>query len=130
MQPGGGTLGEPAAEEIEVATAHAMWQAGDVIVDVRLHEEFAGGHVAGAVNIPLRELAVRERELPAGQVITVCSTGIRSRRGAATLARAGRTSFSLRGGTKAWAAAGHPVVVGTEPGPRRRRAWWRRLLPT
>ncbi|NED97666.1 rhodanese-like domain-containing protein [Phytoactinopolyspora alkaliphila] len=105
-----------------------MWMAGDLIVDVRSPEEFAAGHVAGAVNIPLRELAVREGELPRGQVVTVCSTGIRSLRGATALARTGRTSFSLRGGTKAWAAAGHPVVTGAEPGRRRTRSLWRRLL--
>ncbi|MGH3657889.1 MAG: hypothetical protein ACRDUA_14630, partial [Micromonosporaceae bacterium] len=44
----------------------------------------------------------------------------RSRQGADRLARLGRTALSLRGGTKAWAAAGFPIATGTEPGPRRR----------
>ncbi|NEE00913.1 rhodanese-like domain-containing protein [Phytoactinopolyspora halotolerans] len=104
-----------------------MWQAGDLMVDVRLPEEYAAGHIAGAVNIPIRDLPVRQSELPGGQIITVCSTGNRSRRAATTLAALGRTSCSLRGGTKAWAAAGHPVVAGPEPGERRRRPFWRRL---
>jgi hypothetical protein len=37
------------------------------------------------------------------------------------LVRLGRTAVSLRGGTKAWAAAGLPIATGAEPGPRRRR---------
>lgn len=116
------------AEEIDVATAHAMWRAGDPIVDVRPPEEYALGHIAGALNVPLRELAARESEVPAGQVIAVCSIGHRSLRGAHTLARLGRTSFSLRGGTKAWKAAGYPIVADAEPGARGRVPSWRQLL--
>lgn len=115
-------------EEVDLPTAYAMWEAGDPIIDVRTPAEYAAGHIAGAVNVPLRELAVRERELPAGQVVAVCSMGNRSLRGAHTLARFGRTAFSLRGGTKAWAAAGHPLVRDLKPGSRRRPAVWQRLL--
>ncbi|WP_205857665.1 rhodanese-like domain-containing protein [Phytoactinopolyspora endophytica] len=121
-------FGNPVAEEIDVPTAQAMWRADDTIIDVRLPEEYARGHIAGAVNVPLRELLVRERGLPDGQVITVCSTGVRSLRGATTLAGAGRTAYSVRGGTKAWSAAGLPTVTGSEPGLRRKRPLWRRLL--
>ncbi|NDL55479.1 rhodanese-like domain-containing protein [Phytoactinopolyspora sp. XMNu-373] len=103
-----------------------MVRSGDVVVDVRLPEEYASGHVAGAVNIPLRELPARIGELPHGQIVTVCSLGNRSLRGAQTLARLGRTAFSLRGGTKAWEAAGLPTVAGPEPvRARRRRFPWR-----
>jgi rhodanese-related sulfurtransferase len=116
----------PGAEEIDVTTAHAMARSGDVIVDVRLPEEYASGHVAGAVNIPLRELPVRIDELPEGPIVTVCSMGNRSPKGAHTLARFGRTAFSVRGGTKACAAAGLPVVTGPEPDRvRRRTSLWR-----
>jgi hypothetical protein len=50
----------------------------------------------------------------------VCSMGGRSRQGAERLARLGRSALSLRGGTKAWVAAGLPVVTGSEPGDRTR----------
>lgn len=119
---------EPPVEEIDVSTAHAMWAAGDVVVDVRLPEEYSAGHIPGARNIPLRDLATRERELPPGQIVAVCSTGNRSLRGAVTLARLGRTAYSLGGGTKAWSAAGHRVVNGGEPGSRRRPSLLRRLM--
>lgn len=119
---------EPVVEEIDVPTAHAMWQAGDLIIDVRLPEEYAAGHVAGAWNVPLRNLPARAQNLPPGQIVTVCSTGIRSLQGAEMLSRLGRAAFSVRGGTKAWASAGHPLVRGTDPGPRRRTSWWQRLV--
>jgi rhodanese-related sulfurtransferase len=115
------------SEEIDVPTAEAMWRAGDLVVDVRTAEEYADGHIAGAVHVPLDRIAFLHEDLPAGQVIAVCSMGNRSRRGAETFARLGRTAFSLQGGTKAWAAAGLPIERSTSPGPRRRRkSWWRR----
>jgi len=116
-----------AAEEIEVDVAHAMWRAGDLVVDVRTSSEYAHAHIAGAINIPLDLIPVRARELPPGQVIAVCSLGNRSRRGAKAMARAGREAFSMRGGTKAWARAGLAIVTGTDPGERDGPSAWRRL---
>lgn len=110
--------GEPSAEDVDLTVARAVWDAGDVIVDVRTPSEYAAGHIAGALNVPLDTIAFRIDELPPGQVLAVCSMGSRSRQGAERFARLGRTSLSLRGGTKAWAAAGLPVVRGPEPGAR------------
>lgn len=106
------------AEEIDLDVAHACWAAGDLVVDVRLPEEYARGHIAGAINLPLSSIPVRLEELPPGQIITVCSMGNRSRLGADVFARHGRTALSMRGGVKAWQRAGLPVVTGTEPGAR------------
>lgn len=108
------------AEEIELEAARSCWAAGDLVVDVRTPAEYAHGHIAGAINVPLSAIPLRAKELPAGQVITVCSMGNRSRLGAEAFARTGRTALSLRGGTKAWRRAGMPVVTGSEPGERRR----------
>ncbi|WP_222854248.1 rhodanese-like domain-containing protein [Fodinicola acaciae] len=112
------------AERVDVSVAHAVWQAGDTFLDVRTPDEYAHGHIPGALYVPIDELAVRARELPAGQLITVCSMGNRSWRAARLLDLAGRSALSLDGGTKAWEAAGHPLVRGPEPGARR-RSWWR-----
>jgi rhodanese-related sulfurtransferase len=105
-----------AAERIDVATAREMWKAGDIFVDVREPDEYARGHVSGAVNIPLGKLPGIVRDLPEGQVITLCSMGGRA---AAQLDAMGRTALSIEGGTKAWAAAGLPVAVGPAPGKRK-----------
>ena len=106
------------AEPIDVAVARELWRAGDLFVDVRTAEEYARGHVPGAINVPLDRIPFVQESLPAGQVVAVCSSGQRSWRGAEAFARGGRTAFSLRGGTKAWQAAGLPVETG---GPSRSR---------
>jgi phage shock protein E len=73
----------------EVATALA---ANAVVVDVRTPAEFAGGHVPGALNVPLDALPARLGELPADRLIVVyCASGMRSARAASVLRGAGRT---------------------------------------
>jgi phage shock protein E len=50
------------------------------VVDVRTHQEFMGGHVAGSINIPLNELQSRVDEVKAlaGPVLLCCASGMRS----------------------------------------------------
>src|SRR3990172_6990304 len=72
---------------------------------VRSPEEFAAGHVDGAVNIPLDALAARAPELPRDAlVVTVCAKGGgRSEQAADQLRARGFTAVRfLRGGTEAW----------------------------
>ncbi|REF37376.1 rhodanese-like domain-containing protein [Thermasporomyces composti] len=114
------------AEEIDLAMARAIWEAGGLIVDVRTPEEYAAGHIPGAINVPVDRIAFHLERLPPGQVVTVCSMGNRARRGAERFARLGRPAMHLRGGTKAWAAAGYPLVTGPDPGEWRPLA--RRVL--
>lgn len=109
------------AEQVDVDVARAVWEAGDPVIDVRLESEYASGHVAGALNVPVALLVARAAELPAGQLLVVCTFGQRSWRAAQLLALAGRETICLRGGTKAWQAAGLPVLTGPAPGRRRRR---------
>ncbi|MEI6733701.1 MAG: rhodanese-like domain-containing protein [Comamonadaceae bacterium] len=50
-----------------------------LVVDVRTAEEFAKGHIAGALNIPAEEMANRSSEIPAGKpVLFHCSSGTRA----------------------------------------------------
>lgn len=64
-----------------VQTDYAMLvQQGAVIVDVRSAGEFAGGHINGAINIPLDRLSagvtqIKNKQTP---VITCCASGMRS----------------------------------------------------
>jgi rhodanese-related sulfurtransferase len=50
------------------------------IVDVRTRAEFAGGNVAGSINIPLQEVVEREAEIMALEqpVMFCCASGGRS----------------------------------------------------
>jgi rhodanese-related sulfurtransferase len=86
-----------------------MVRAGDTVIDVRRPEEFARGHIAGAINIPIETLPGGIDGID-GQVLTACSMGGRAARAANTLVAAGHAAFVIEGGTKAWAAAGFPVV--------------------
>lgn len=85
-------------DELRVAT-------NTVIVDVRSPIEFAQGHVAGAINIPLDTLAHHLTELPRdASIVTVCGKGGgRSDQAAAQLRSRGFSSArALCGGTLAW----------------------------
>jgi uncharacterized membrane protein YdjX (TVP38/TMEM64 family)/rhodanese-related sulfurtransferase len=78
-----------------------------VIVDVRQPEEFTTppGHLPGAVNVPLAELANRTSDIAARKqfVVLVCKTDRRSARAATELLAAGlRDVAVLRGGTDGW----------------------------
>jgi rhodanese-related sulfurtransferase len=64
--------------------------AGAQVVDVRSLAEFAGGHAAGSVNLPLNELEQRLKELdPDRPVIVCCASGTRSAMAAHRLRRNG-----------------------------------------
>ena len=99
-------------EWLDVAGLRAQMEAAaPLIVDVRGPDEFDGplGHIEGARNIPLPELATRQGEVAsAGRpVVCVCLTDKRSAAAAAQLAAAGVSAVSvLRGGMKAWREAG------------------------
>ena len=93
-----------------------------LLVDVREPEEYAGGHVPGAVNLPQSDLASRLDELPRDRpVYVVCQGGMRSTRAAQFLRQVGFTDIvNVAGGTNAWLAAGRPVerLAAGLPGPR------------
>lgn len=81
--------------------ARARVAAGAALVDVRTPEEFAMGHVAGAKNIPVQELAARYREIPKGQVVLYCRSGARSASAAQLLTAKGYDVLDI-GPMTAW----------------------------
>lgn len=101
-----------------MTVARAVWAAGDTVLDVRTPDEYALGHLPGAVNIPIDRLAPAAAALPPGQVLTTCSAGLRAERAAHRLAALGRDALWIRGGIKAWQGAGLPVVTGPAAGER------------
>ncbi len=87
---------------------------GAFVVDVREPMEYVNGHVPGAVLIPMGQLPSRQADLPRNApVYVICASGNRSSSMAAYLSGIGIDARSVRGGTSAWAAAGHPVVTGS-----------------
>jgi hydroxyacylglutathione hydrolase len=61
-----------------------------VVLDVRRHAEWQAGHLDGAINIPLPELAGRMAELPDAEIWVHCQTGYRAAIAASMLAARGR----------------------------------------
>jgi rhodanese-related sulfurtransferase len=82
------------------------------VLDVREDDEWAAGHVAGALHIPLGQLGARLGELDPRQTLAVvCRSGNRSSRAVAALTAAGLTAHNVDGGMTAWAAAGRPLTT-------------------
>ena len=89
----------------EEAAEMMKTETGYVILDVRRRDEFAEGHIPGAVNIPNEEIG--EGELPAlpdkDQLILVyCRSGRRSKEAAEKLVKLGYTCIVEFGGILDW----------------------------
>ncbi|HET8724028.1 MAG TPA: rhodanese-like domain-containing protein [Anaeromyxobacteraceae bacterium] len=86
------------------ATARTLAAAGAKVVDVRTPEEFAAGHVPGAVNVPYDELPRRAAEIgpPSTAVVLYCRSGRRSGIAAEALRKAGFTKVYDFQSVSAW----------------------------
>ncbi|MEX0427869.1 rhodanese-like domain-containing protein [Nocardioides sp. DS6] len=87
------------------------------VLDVREDDEWAAGHIAGAVHVPLSELPARLGDVPEGQTLVVCKAGGRSARAVMYLAQQGYDVVNLAGGMLDWEAAGRPMVSETGEDP-------------
>jgi rhodanese-related sulfurtransferase/DNA-binding transcriptional ArsR family regulator len=91
-------------------------RAGTVtILDVRPEDEFALGHLPGALNIPLRELEARLGEMnPEHEIVAYCRGPycVLSYEAVAQLRARGFKARRLEDGLPEWRAAGLPIVVG------------------
>ena len=99
--------------EIDVHQLHAARADGAEIIDVREPAEYVAGHVPGARLVPMIQLGARVQEIPRDRrVYVVCASGNRSGAMTDLLRARGIDAVNVAGGTKAWMAAGLPVVEG------------------
>jgi rhodanese-related sulfurtransferase len=84
-------------------------RSGVPLIDVREVEEFAAGHVPGAVNLPMSTIGENLDALPDGAFDVICQVGGRSARVVQALEARGYDATNVDGGTGAWAEAGYPV---------------------
>ena len=76
-----------------------------IILDVRKPDEFAEGHIPGAINVPNEEIGTAEIEdLPAKKqlILVYCRSGRRSKEAAEKLAKLGYTNIVEFGGILDW----------------------------
>lgn len=107
---------ETSYQNLSVDDYHAQYfnnKQAHTLVDVRTSEEFRGGHIPGAINIPLNALPARLKELPADRpIVVVCATGSRSRSGASACVRGGCAEvYNLQGGTMRWLSQRLPISL-------------------
>lgn len=99
-----------AIKEVLPGELHDMVVDGKaVVVDVREPGEFAGGHVPGAINLPLSRFDSAQLPRPEGKAVVLnCAGGVRS---AKALRMCGEIPVDthLAGGMNAWNRAGLPV---------------------
>lgn len=95
-------------------------RAGDVtVIDTRPLHEYAAGHIAGAVSIPIDDLQKKLRTLPKDREYVAYCRGpycIYADRAVDLLRARGRRARRLLEGFPEWAAAGHPVRRAAEAG--------------
>lgn len=80
-------------------------EAGYIILDVRTAQEFASGHIPGAMLLPNEDIGTEEiAQLPdKSQLILVyCRSGNRSKQAADKLVRLGYTNIVEFGGINSW----------------------------
>ena len=103
-------------ENASLAHAYKHWKQGEhtqipfVFVDVRTPQEFKAGHIPGAINIPVSDIAERLNELPKDkQVYVYCHSGVRAAKASTVLAKAGFHVENIPESMQGWKAAGYPV---------------------
>jgi len=83
-----------------------------MIVDVRTPAEYAEGHIAGAVNLPLQTIESWYKDLPKDKpVYLYCRSGNRSQQAAEFLKKKGFSNiYNEEGGLIAWKERNYPLV--------------------
>ncbi len=120
--PVGGESGSRDVDAADVTVGNLTMTAAAVMaagrsrpiawVDVRSAEAWKGGHIKGALHMPMAEVNVRVSELAWDQlVIAVCANGVDSARAVAFFRERGmEDTFALAGGLPAWTASGGEIV--------------------
>lgn len=90
--------------KVSSAQAHTLVDGGALLLDVRTPGEFASGHIDGALNIPVQELAGRLGELDdkSRDIVVYCRSGGRSAQAKRLLSAEGYTAVHDLGAMGRW----------------------------
>ena len=94
---------------------------GARLIDVRTAGEYAGGHIPGAVNVPLQQIGAIASEVPdkSTPLFVYCMSGARSQQAVGALKQMGYTDARNIGGIGSWRGDG--PSLGLRP-PQERTA--------
>jgi rhodanese-related sulfurtransferase len=110
------TAAKSEIKEIALADVPQAIQESDVLLDVREPDEYASGHIPGAVHIPRGMLEFKlssDPQLGARdlKIVLYCKTSGRAALAAKTLHEMGYLHVqSIAGGVEAWTEAGNLIV--------------------
>ena len=108
-------LGPEDTESVDTDDLMRRLRTGDtVVLDVRPQPEYAGGHLPGAIHIPLDELEQRLAELPRNKEIVAYCRGrycVLAHDAVRLLSERGLTARRAADGVLEWRVAGVPVVT-------------------
>jgi rhodanese-related sulfurtransferase/DNA-binding transcriptional ArsR family regulator len=108
------------AEPVEMGELLKRARSRNVVVlDTRPPNEYAAGHIAGALSVPVDDLQRRLRRLPKEKEYVAYCRGrycVYADRAVEILRSHGRRARRLREGFPEWRAAGLPVETGAHPG--------------
>ncbi len=102
-------------QEVDLEGARQLIQDGAAVLDVREPDEYAAGHVPGAMNIPrglleFKLASVPELNDPNRPILVYCKTSGRAALATAVMQEMGvNSAVSLAGGFDAWVAGDLPV---------------------
>ncbi|HEX6196002.1 MAG TPA: metalloregulator ArsR/SmtB family transcription factor [Jiangellaceae bacterium] len=109
-------LGPEDTDAVDTDELLRRLERGDaVILDVRPGPEYAGGHLSGAIHIPLEELEQRLSELPSDREIVAYCRGrycVLAHDAVRLLTARGLTARRAIDGVLEWRVAGVPVRTG------------------
>lgn len=89
---------------VDISEVQKLQDDGAVVLDVREVEEFAEGHIIGAVNAPLSELKTGERAVldKEQSYIVICRSGSRSKEASEILVKDGYDLVNVSEGMSSW----------------------------
>ena len=96
----------------DLFSAYKALSQGEIVLDVRNPDEYAQGHIEGALNLPLPELPARAQELKSYSRIYIhCKRGGRAKTARDLLAAQGFNNLVCvdDAGMDLWVESGYPV---------------------
>jgi len=103
-------------EPVQMGELLRRARKGDVVIlDARPAREYAAGHIAGALSVPIDDLNRRLRNLPKSKPYVAYCRGpycVYADQAVAQLRKTGRRAQRLAGGFPEWRSAGLPIETG------------------